>query len=417
VKALSSLLARWSSSPGSHSVRQWVEHVIRDIRSHWRLSRTRWTAPALAVILAAAASARGIIQFEPAADARTTTTIEGRIRVVTVAEGLAVPWSLAFLPNGDILVTEREGRLRIVRQGTLDPRPVAGVPQVYAREHGGLMDVALHPNFDENRLVYLTYSKPGAQGATVAIARGRLDAAALADVHEIFEADAWSRWDWQFGSRIIFGWDGSLFVSIGDRNERERAQDLSDHAGTILRLRDDGSAPDDNPFVGQTGRRPEIYSYGHRNVQGLAIHPETGGLWASEHGPLGGDEVNVVLPGRNYGWPLATFGREYTGEAISTPRHESTEPPVVFWTPSIGSSGMMFYTGQRIPVWKGNLFVAATSGRQVQRLNFTDGEAYGHEPLLVELEERVRDVRQGRDGLVYVVTDAGTIHRIEPVEP
>jgi glucose/arabinose dehydrogenase len=279
------------------------------------------------------------------------------------------------------------------------------------------MDVALHPNFGENNLIYLTYSKPGERGATVAVARGRIDGAALADVHDIFVADAWSPWDLQFGSRIIFGWDGSLFVSIGDRNERERAQDLSDHAGTILRLRDDGSAPDDNPFVGRAGRRPEIYSYGHRNVQGLAIHPETGALWASEHGPRGGDEVNVVLPGRNYGWPLATFGREYTGEVISTPCHEGTEQPLVFWTPSIGSSGMMFYTGYRIPAWRGNLFVAATSGRQVQRLIFTEAGPYGHEPLLVELGQRVRDVRQGPDGLVYAVTDAGTILRVEPGEP
>jgi glucose/arabinose dehydrogenase len=285
---------------------------------------------------------------------------------------------------------------------------------VHASGHGGLLDIAVHPDFVQNSLVYLTYTKSGERGMTVAVLRGRLEATRLNDVQDIFVAEAWGSWDLQFGSRLAFGWDRSLFVSIGDRNERHRAQDLSDHVGTILRLREDGGIPDNNPFVGREGFRPEIYSYGHRNVQGLAIHPVTGAVWASEHGPQGGDEVNEVFPGANYGWPLATFGEDYMGEVIAPPHHDGTVQPRMFWVPSIGTAGMMFYAGDKFPKWSGNLFVAATSGRQIQRLFFTPAGTLGREPLLAELGQRVRDVQEGPDGFIYAVSDAGHVLRIQP---
>jgi aldose sugar dehydrogenase len=383
-----------------------------------RHSSIKYSVTVLVLMLAVAAFAHQSRRLSSIEHALIVDTEESQVRVVTVAHGLAVPWSLAFLPDGDILVTEREGRLRIIRHGVLDPQPIAGVPQVHAREHGGLLDVELHPNFAENRLVYLTYSKPGERGATVAVARGWFDGISLTNVHDVFVADAWSTTDLHFGSRMAFGRDGALFVSVGERNERYRAQDLSDHAGAILRIRDDGRAPADNPFVGQAGRKAEIYSYGHRNVQGLAIHPSTGVLWASEHGPQGGDEVNMVAPGRNYGWPLATFGREYTGEAISEQScRVDTEPPHVFWVPSIGVSGMTFYTGQRFPAWRGTLLVSALSGRQVQRVLLSTAGSHHRESLLAYLGHRVRDVAQGPDELVYVATDTGMILRIQPAEP
>jgi glucose/arabinose dehydrogenase len=343
----------------------------------------------------------------------------GRIRVVVVARGLEYPWSLAFLPDSNMLITERVGRLRIVRHGVLDPQSIADLPAVHARDHGGLLDIALHPQFANNELVYLTYALAGDKGATVALARGRFDGTALRDVQDVFIADAWSIADQQFGSRIAFGHDGSLFMSVGDRTERQRAQDLRDHAGTIIRIRDDGSVPDDNPFVGRPPAKPEIYSFGHRNVQGLTIHPVTGAVWATEHGPYGGDEVNLILPGRNYGWPVATFGREYDGRPISnSPWAAETNPPWAFWVPSIGISGMTFYSGNRFPDWTGNLFVGALAERKIQRVVSNDAGPYGHESLLSSLGYRIRDVRQGPDGLLYVVTDgAGLVLRLEPANP
>lgn len=344
-------------------------------------------------------------------------TLADSIRVVPVVKGLANPWSLAFLPNGDMLVTEKVGRLRVVRAGQLDPQPVAAVPRVFTMGQAGLLEIALHPRFEENRLVYLTYSKPGEGGAATALARGRLDGNSLTDLREIFVADAWRQGGPHYGSKIAFGRDGMLYMSVGERGYRERAQDTSVHNGKILRLRDDGSVPQDNPFVGRAGYKPEIYSYGHRNVQGLAFHPVTGELWATEHGPQGGDELNVIFPGRNYGWPIVTFGREYSGEAITNqPWREGMEQPLMIWVPSIGLSGLTFYTGDRLPAWKGNVFVGALSGLQLQRLAFTEKGPVGRESLLVPLRQRIRDVRQGRDGLLYLVTDGdpGAILRIEP---
>jgi glucose/arabinose dehydrogenase len=343
---------------------------------------------------------------------------DGPIRVVPFVTGLSAPWSLAFLPNGDMLVTEKVGRLRLVRGGVLQPEPISGVPEVLAQGQGGLLEVSLHPRFVENQFVYLTYSKSGERGHTTALARGRLQGNALTDVRDIFVAEGWSTGGpAHFGSRLAWGRDGTLFMTMGERNDRNRAQDTMQHAGKIMRLRDDGTVPPDNPFVGRSGFRPEIYSYGHRNMQGLTFHPETGALWETEHGPQGGDELNVIEPGRNYGWPIATYGREYSGEFISNPTREGIEAPVTVWVPSIGVSGMVFYTGDRFPRWKGNLFVGGLSGLSLQRVVFTPGGPVGRESLLTEIRQRIRDVRQGPDGLLYVLTDAtpgGAILRIEP---
>ncbi len=349
---------------------------------------------------------------------RTLETIAGPIRVVPLVRGLALPWSIAFLPNGDMLVTEKVGRLRIVRNGVLDPAPISGTPEVWAMGQGGLLEVAPHPRFAENRLVYLTYSKPGGdRGNTTAIGRGRLEGNALVGFTDIFVADAWRPANQHFGSRIAFSRDGLLFMSVGERNDRTRAQDTTHHAGKILRLRDDGTVPPDNPFVGRQGFRPEIYSYGHRNPQSLAVHPDTGELWEAEHGPQGGDELNLIKPGLNYGWPVATHGREYTGEYISQPFKDGIEAPVTVWVPSIATSGMAFYTGDKFPGWKGSVFVGGLAGQQLHRVVFAPGGPYGRETLLNELRLRIRDVRQGPDGYLYVAVDAnpsGAILRIEP---
>lgn len=350
-------------------------------------------------------------------------------RLVTVAEGLSHPWNLAFLPDGNMLITERTGNLRVIRNGVLDPQPVSGVPQVHSEQRAGLMGLALHPKFAENKLIYLAYSKSGEQGITIALARGRFDGKALTDVRDIFVADAWGKGTPSVGaSAIAFGADGMLYMTVGgainSANTGKRAQDPSDHCGKVLRLRDDGSVPNDNPFVGRAGYRPEIYSLGHRNQLGLAVHPQTGLLWASENAPQGGDEVNVILPGRNYGWPLVSYGREYTGARVTErPWMEGMEPPEVVWIPSIAPSGMTFYSGDRFPSWKGNLFVASLqTGRilrtgHLERVVFNDkGLELRRESLLLDLKQRIRDVRQGPDGLLYVLTEAdnGALLRIEP---
>jgi glucose/arabinose dehydrogenase len=352
---------------------------------------------------------------------------EHDFRVVTVVEGLEVPWAIAFLPNGDMLVTERPGRLRIVRDGHLLPTPVAGVPEVFAQGQGGLLDVVLHPEFASNRLVYLSYSKPLTGGSTTAVIRGRLDDDALHDVEEIFEAESSGRG--HYGSRLAFDGDGYLFITVGDRQapptgdlEAHPAQDLSNHHGVTLRLQDDGTTPEDNPFVNRPGALPEIYSYGHRNAQGLAIHPETGVIWLNEHGPQGGDEINVVRAGANYGWPVIGFGVNYRG---GTAIHEATaragmEQPVHVWVPSIGVSGLTFYTGSRFPGWQGDAFVGGLSGEYVGRIDI-EGDRIIREEVLLPGIGRVRDVREGPDGYLYIAVEARgnaltPILRLEPVD-
>ena len=346
---------------------------------------------------------------------------EHTFRVVEVASGLDHPWGLAFLPDGRMLVTERPGRLRMVSaEGRLDPEPVAGVPRVHASGQGGLLDVALHPAFRENGWVYLSYAAGHWGRAGTEVARGRLRGTRLEDVEVLFRALPKSGGGRHFGSRLRFAPDGHLFISLGDRGDRHRAQDPGDHAGSIIRLRDDGAIPPDNPFTGVGGARPEIYTAGNRNVQGLAFHPETGVLFAHEHGPRGGDEVNVVRAGVNYGWPIISYGREYLTRApVGEGTHrEGMAQPIHEWTPSIAPSGLTVYDGDRFPGWRGNLFVGALRFRLVARL-VLDGERVVHEERLLEDRYgRIRDVRTGPDGLLYLLTDApaplGALLRLEP---
>ena len=354
-------------------------------------------------------------------------TADLKIRVEKVADGLANPWSLAWLPNGDLLISERPGRLRLYRNGALDPEPIAGVPEVRITVLGGLLDVLPHPNFAQNQVLYLTYAKGGEGNlATTAISRARLEGDALKDVEEIFVAENWSTSPTNFGGRMVFGRDGKLYTAIGERQEQDRAQDTMLHGGKVLRLHDDGTVPVDNPFVGKQGYLPEIYSIGHRSPQGLAVHPTTGELWENEHGPLGGDEINIVRAGSNYGWPLVTYGKNYDGTAVSEySAREGFEPPFMFWVPSIAISGLSFYTGDRLAAWKGNAFVGSMmEGRtratgHVQRITFAEnGQPIQREPILAQLRQRIRDVRPGPDGLLYVLTDQnpGVLLRVEPAE-
>ncbi len=354
-------------------------------------------------------------------------------RIVTVADGLVNPWSMAFLPGGDMLVTERPGRLRIVRDGELLSAPVEGVPAVLARGQGGLLDVVLHPDFASNRMLYISFSRPypDGEGAATAIVRARFENDALHDVEEIFVANHLEdfRGRGHFGSRMAFDAEGYLFFSSGERQAPSRgdleahpAQDPSNHHGTINRIHDDGSIPDDNPFVGQDGIEPSIYSFGHRNPQGLAIHPETGAIWSTEHGPQGGDELNLIQPGMNYGWPVVGYGVNYgSGSAI----HEGTmregmESPVHFWVPSIATSGLMIYSGDQFPAWRGNIFAGGMAGEQIARLTM-DGNMVVAEETLVQRIGRVRDVRQGPDGFIYIAIESRSgdptrIVRLEPVD-
>ena len=382
------------------------------------------TAAACALLAGAASSALA----QPARPVQRSAYHD--FRVVTVADGLVQPWSMAFLPGGDMLVTERPGRLRLVRRGRLLPEPVAGVPAVLYTSQGGLLDVALHPSFATNRLVYLSYSKPLPDSTgTTAVARGRLENDRLVDVRDIFVATTRApRAQGHYGSRLAFDRQGFLFVSVGDRQvppagdlAAHPAQDLSNHHGTIVRLHDDGRVPADNPFVARAGAKPEIWSYGHRNPQGLAVHPETGALWATEHGPQGGDELNAITPGKNFGWPVIGFGVNYrTGAVIHTgTQREGMEPPVHVWVPSIAASGLLFYTGDRFPGWKGSLFAGGLAGEQVARFAVEEGRPELAE-VLVRRQGRVRDVRQGPDGLIYLAIDDRTgkptsVVRLEPV--
>ena len=361
-------------------------------------------------------------------------TQEQTFRVVPM-KGLSRPWSLAFLPNGDLLITEHVGRLRIVRDGVLDPEPLAGVPEVFTIRRKGLMDVALHPRFEENQFVYFTYHRRSPEhrmAGTPVLARGKFDGrGAVMEMRDLFVSDAAYSGTAQT-SRITFGPDGKVYMVVGvpTRNpvgKAESAQDPADHAGKVPRLNDDGTVPDDNPFVGTPGHRPEIWAFGIRNANGLAFHPETGELWETENGPQGGDEVNVIRAGRNYGWPVVSYGRSYSGDRTGTdtgphrprPWAEGFEDPFFFWSPSISPAGMMFYTGDRFPAWKGDLFVGALRGAELQRLVFNDrGLLVRQQSLLRELKQRIREVKQGPDGLIYLLTDEedGALLRLEPVE-
>ncbi len=362
------------------------------------------------------------------------TAEQHRLRVSVVARGLVHPFSLAFLPNGDALVTERGARLRLIRNATgqggaavLEPAPIAGIPDTPAFRTGGLQEVVLHPQFATNRLVYFSYNKAGAVGETpnqrqsaVTLARARFDGKALTNVEELYTGD-WSTG--ASGSRIAFAADGLLYMTTGAPFGNQ-AQDPNTAYGKVLRLRDDGKVPMDNPFVGRAGTRPEIFSLGHRDQLGITVHQPSGAVLTAEHGPNGGDEINLILPGRNYGWPTFTFGRSYEGPRMSTtPLGPDTEQPIVLWIPSIAPTGLTFYTGDRFPAWKGNLFVGSARRGEIprtgglERVVFNDKlEELRRETLLTELHQRIRDVRQGPDGLLYVVTDEddGALLRLEP---
>jgi aldose sugar dehydrogenase len=356
------------------------------------------------------------------------TAEQHKIRVSVVAKGLEHPWSLAFLPDGNMLITERPGRLRlvrdVVRDAKLDRRPISGMPAVRLIGNSGLMDIALHPKFAENKLVYFSYNKPGPnKQIATALARGRLEGDALVDVRDIFVADWLPEAANGYNSRIAFGRDGMIYVSNGASNS-DASQDPGSHRGKIMRLRDDGTVPPDNPFVGRAGYKPEIYSMGHRNTLGLIVHPVTGALWNNENGPNGGDEINIILPGKNYGWPVASYGRTYEGPRVSeTPWREGIEQPIVFWVPSIAVAGMAIYTGDRFQAWKNNAFVGSMRTGEIpgtghlERIVFNDKtEELRRETMLTELHQRIREVRQGPDGLLYLLTDedAGALLRIEP---
>jgi glucose/arabinose dehydrogenase len=347
----------------------------------------------------------------------------GDITVETVAGGLVNPWGLAFLPDGRMLVTERPGRMRIVtRDGKLSPA-ITGVPQVAASGQGGLHDVALDRAFAQNQTIYFCYAEPAGNGARTALARGKLvDGVAprLDDVKVIFHQEGPLSNGYHFGCRIVQMPDNNLFLTLGEHFAFPReAQNLENHLGKIVRIRPDGSVPPDNPFVGKSNAKPEIWSYGHRNSQGAAINPATGKFWELEHGPRGGDEINIPEAGKNYGWPVIGFGIDYSGAKI----HESTakpgmEQPIKYWVPSIAPSGMAFHSGKLMPAWKGNLFVGALAGQILVRLE-VEGDKVGKEERLLEgLGERIRDVREGPDGALYLLTDnsKGRILRVAPAK-
>lgn len=343
--------------------------------------------------------------------------------VAVVTDGLEALWGFTFLPNGDILATERPGRLRLIRNGTLLNEPISGVPEVFARGQGGLLDVVLHPDFESNQWVYLSYAKPMDDNSTTAVARGRLQGMALVDVEDIFIAN--SRGRGHYGSRLVFDSEGYLFVTVGDRqanpNEDQAnhpAQDRGNHHGTVNRLHDDGSIPSDNPFVGQDGIEPSIWSYGHRNPQGMVYDSASGRLWINEHGPQGGDELNLVKPGLNYGWPVVGYGVNYGGKTLHDGTHqEGMEQPVHYWVPSIATSGMVLYTGTLIDAWTGNLLVGGLGGQQIARLTM-DGTEVVSEETIFSGNGRVRDIRQGPDGAIYIgidgTSDSAAIVRIAP---
>ena len=370
-----------------------------------------------------ATAAALVLAALPLAAAERLGTVESalhRFHLVRVVDGLEHPWGLAFLPDGRMLVTERPGRLRIVADGALVPEPVAGVPAVWAEGQGGLLDVALHPDFAENGLVYLSYASPDDEDeeAATAVARGRLAGARLEEVEEIYLAPPRDDGGRHFGSRLLFA-DGHLFVTTGERGEPDRAQALDDPAGSVVRLHDDGGIPADNPFRGRADARPEIYSYGHRNPQGMALEASTGRIYAIEHGPKGGDELNLIEPGVNYGWPVITYGKSYMGFKIGEGTHmEGMAQPVHYWVPSISPSGLMIYDADRFPAWRGSVFAGALSAELLVRLEIEGGRAVAEERMLEDLEERIRDVRQGPDGLVYLLTDHpdGMLLRLEPAD-
>lgn len=383
--------------------------------------------PRLACLTALALGTTALIGLERARAVEASyDTAQAQIQVETFTDGLSHPWGAAFLPDGALLVTERAGDLRIVSPDGELSEPVKGVPEVDARGQGGLLDVALDPDFASNRLVYLTYAEAGEGGNGTAVARGELgrgDAPTLGNVEVIFRQQPKLPSTKHFGSRLVFAPDGTLFIGLGERSERQfrgQAQDLDSHLGKVVRINPDGSVPQDNPFVDRDGALPEIWSYGHRNIQGGALHPETGRVWFNEHGPRGGDEINIPEAGANYGWPLVSYGVEYSGAPVNEgeSQAEGIEDPIHYWVPSIGPSGMAFYAAGAFPEWRGDLFVGGLAIPKLVRLELNGQEITGEEALLEDLDLRIRWVGVGPDGALYLLTDEdrAEILRITPAE-
>jgi aldose sugar dehydrogenase len=392
----------------------------------WFRSRfTRSGAPrtAVAVIaLVAMVVMAGCDAAEPrvgdaGANTHPDVTATHDYQVNELVTGLEHPWALAFLPGGDILITERPGRIRLVRDGVLRGEPVQGAPSAEPGGQGGMMDIVAHPDFESNRLVYISYSKAVPGGRTTAVARARWEDDRLQGLEDVVVVQAAGGGGQHFGGRIVFDRDGYMYLTIGDRGTGDRAADLTDHAGTTIRLHDDGRVPTDNPFVDRDDARPEIFTFGNRNAQGMALHPETGEVWQNEHGPRGGDEINRMEPGADYGWPRVNYGTHYDGRPIPDPQPgEGTTLPLLYWIPSIAPSGMAFYTGDRFPNWRGNVLNGALAGRHLRRVVFDGTDVLHQEELLADYGERIRDVRTGPDGFIYFLTDSseGVLARLEP---
>jgi aldose sugar dehydrogenase len=360
-----------------------------------------------------------LLLSSPFTAAQTFSSDEARFQLETVVEGLNHPWSLAFLPDGSKLVTERAGQLRLIEDGKLQPQPISGVPELVVAGQGGLLDVLLHPDFAHNRLLFLSYAHNNAAGMTTRVARARFDDKRLKDIEVIFEALPRSGTSRHFAGRMAFDRDGNLYISVGDRGDKPRAQDTGDDAGGVHRLTINGKPAPGNPFLNDSSVNDTFFTYGNRNIQGMTRHPQTGEIWTHEHGPRGGDEVNVLKAGANYGWPKVTYGIGYSGIPISD---KTTMPgvtdPLHYWDPSIAPSGMAFYTGDRFPAWQGDLFVGALKMRKLVRLRLENKDVVQEEDLLLELDERIRDVRMGPDGALWLLTDSsnGKVYRMVPAD-
>ncbi|HZE44822.1 MAG TPA: PQQ-dependent sugar dehydrogenase [Steroidobacteraceae bacterium] len=388
--------------------------------SHTRIaSSILATAVAAMICAAASAEADPRVGRAPPPPPQPAKVVKAGYKVTEIAKGLDHPWSMAFLPDGSMLVTERQGRLRMIKGGQLQPQPIGGIPAVHTGSQAGLFDIVLHPNFAQNNIVYLTYAAGTAAANGTEVARARFDGSMLQDLHVIFKAAPLKDTDNHYGGRMAFLPDGTFALTIGEGFEyREKAQDLTSDLGKIVRLNEDGSVPRDNPFIGQAGVRPEIYTWGHRNEQGLIFDAQSGLLYETEHGPRGGDELNIIVARKNYGWPVITYGMDYSGAYVSPyTQRPGLEQPVIYWTPSIAPSGLAMYRGEKFPAWKGDLFVGALAFRHLRRVHLDErGIVVNQEELLNDLHRRIRDVRAAPDGYLYVCTDEadGRVLRLEP---
>ncbi|KQS33459.1 PQQ-dependent sugar dehydrogenase [Dyadobacter sp. Leaf189] len=364
----------------------------------------------------------GLMSYNNATDSPKKSIAESDLKVDTVATGLTMPWASALLPNGDLLVTERGGKLRLVSKGQLDATPISGIPEVWYKGQGGLLDIALHPDYKTNGWIYISYSSPKKDGeegddggANTALMRAKLKGKELTDIQQLFKAIPNVKGNVHFGGRIVFDKKGYVFLSLGERGQKENSQNLGKDQGKVVRLFEDGKIPTDNPFVKTAGARPEIWTYGHRNPQGMVIHPTTGVIWEHEHGPQGGDELNIVEKGKNYGWPLITYGIDYDNSIISKDTAKAgMEQPVIFWRPSIAPCGMTFVTSDKFKDWKGDLIVGSLKFMQLHHLTIKGNKVTKREVIFDKIG-RVRDVRQGWDGNIYVVLEnSGKVVRISP---